>query len=316
MNNVGNSSGKFDVAVVGSGPAGLTCSIYLIRSGLDIVVVTGDMPGGQLIKTDIIENYPGFRSISGSDLMMNMLSQAESLGAKFIYQRVESLSPTGDRDFELGLSSGEFIYSRAVVIATGAEHKKLRCPGEDKFANKGVSWCATCDGPLLTSDKKVAVVGGGNTAVMEALFLSKFVSKVFLIHRRSCLRAEKIMQKKLFASDRIECIWNSEVTEILGDNSIKSVILRDAIDNSEKTLEVDGLFIAVGSVPVVSFVKDVLKTDEEGYINSSDTLTSCEGIFAAGDVVSGSLKQAIFAAGQGALAARCVADYLMGINKA
>jgi thioredoxin reductase (NADPH) len=269
----------------------------------------GDVPGGQLIKTDVIENYPGFQEVSGCDLMMKMMSQAEFLGTKFIYEQVNAVSKI-DGGFRLVLNSGETLSSMAILIATGATHKKIGCPGEDDFTNKGVSWCATCDGPLLKGNKVVAVVGGGNTAVTEALFLSKFAGRVFLIHRRSGLRADKIMQDKLFANDKIEMIWNSEVTEILGDQALKSIRLKNFTDNSEKILEVDGLFIAIGTVPASSIVRDLVDTDDNGYIKAANTLTSCDGLFAAGDVVSGSLKQAIFAAGSSALAAKRIEEYL------
>jgi thioredoxin reductase (NADPH) len=309
VNTMSNAENEKEVVIVGAGPAGLTCSIYLARSGLVPVVFTGDVPGGQLIKTDVIENFPGFHEVSGNDLMMKMMSQAESLGAKFIYERVDSIS-RDDNHFRLKLNSGTEVDSRTVLIATGATHKKIGCPGEEEFTNKGVSWCATCDGPLLKENKRVAVVGGGNTALMEALFLSKFASKVFLIHRRSALRADKIMQDRLFRNDKIEVIWNSEIVGILGDNFLKSILLMNSIDKSESRLDVSGLFIAIGTVPVSSFVQNLVDTDEDGYIKAANTLTSCNGMFAAGDVVSGSLKQAVFAAGNGALAAKQIDEYL------
>ncbi|MDR1288905.1 MAG: thioredoxin-disulfide reductase [Holosporales bacterium] len=298
-----------DIIIIGAGPAGLACSIYLARSGYLPIVLTGDAPGGQLIKTDIIENYPGFREISGCDLMMKMMSQAEGLGSEFIYEIVDSISKIAG-NFNLKLTSGATLISKAILIATGATHKKIGCPGEDDFTNKGVSWCATCDGPLLKENKTVAVVGGGNTAVMEALFLSKFAAKVFLIHRRSSLRADKIMQDKLFSNDKIEVIWNSEVSEICGNQILEAIHLKSTIDNSERTLKIDGLFVAIGTVPASSFIQNLVEMDDNGYIKATDTLTSCDGVFAAGDVVSGSLKQAIFAAGSGALAARRIEEYL------
>ncbi|MDR1234089.1 MAG: thioredoxin-disulfide reductase [Holosporales bacterium] len=298
-----------EVVIVGSGPAGLTCSIYAARSGLAPVLLIGNVPGGQLITTDVIENYPGFKSISGCDLMMNMLSQAEELGTQFIYQSLEQIEQTDDNLFILSLSSGERITTKAVVIATGATHRRLGVPGESEFSNKGVSWCATCDGPMYR-EKRVAVVGGGNTAVMEAMFLSNFAEQVYLIHRRDSLRAEKYLQNKLLSNNRIEFLWNSEIVRISGDKVMDSVLLRNIVKDSESPLKLDGLFIAIGTTPSSGFCRDLIETDDDGYIMAIDTKTSCTGIFAAGDIVSGSLKQAIFAAGQGALVARYVEEYL------
>lgn len=292
-----------DIAIIGSGPAGLTAAIYLARSGLKPLIISGEKPGGQLINTDLIENYPGFKSIKGSDLMMSMLNQAEDLGTKFIYESVNSVLKNNEI-FQMKLESNELIDSKAILIATGANHRHLNIPGEKEFTNKGVSWCATCDGAMYRG-KKVAVIGGGNTAVMEALFLSNFVEKVYLIHRRDTLRAEKIMQERLFKNDKIECIWNSQVIEILGNDKVDSIKLNDG-----SIINLSGVFIAIGTTPSSEFVKDLVDIDSEGYIIANDTKTNCEGIFAAGDIVSGSLKQAIYAAGQGALASRYIEEYL------
>lgn len=292
-----------NIIIIGTGPAGLTAAIYLARSGLNPLVISGEKPGGQLINTDLIENYPGFKSIKGADLMMLMLEQAESLGTKFIYESVDSISKNED-SFNLRLTSNEVVESKSVLIATGANHRHLNIPGEKEFTNKGVSWCATCDGAMYR-EKKVAVIGGGNTAVMEALFLSNFAEKVYLIHRRDELRAEKIMQEKLFKNDKIECIWNAQVVEILGKDKVESIKL-----NNDSMLNLSGIFIAIGTTPSSKFVKDLIDLDSEGYIIANETKTSCQGIFAAGDIVSGSLKQAIYAAGQGALASRYIEEYL------
>ena len=298
-----------NVVIIGAGPAGLTCAIYAARSGLKPVVILGDLPGGQLLNTDVIENFPGFESISGADLMMKILSHAESVGSEIVYEKVEDLVKTDNGFFEVKLSSGQHLIAKSVVVATGAHHKHLNVPGEKKFTNKGVSWCATCDGPMFRN-KIVAVVGGGNTAAMEALFLSNFAEEVFLIHRRDSLRADKITQEKLFANKKIKCIWNSEIVEILGDSSVKEILLKNTIDASTITMKIDGVFIAIGTTPSSNFAKDLVSLDSEGYIEAPNTITSCNGIFAAGDVVSGSLKQAIYSAGQGALASKCVEEYL------
>ncbi len=293
-----------DIVVIGAGPAGLTCAIYAARSNLKPIVITGNTPGGQLVNTDMIENYPGFKSIAGSELMMNIISQAEDIGTTMLFEKVVKIEKTTNNLFQIALSSEEIILSKTIVISTGAYHKHLDIPGEKEFTNKGVSWCATCDGPMF-KNKIVAVVGGGNTALMEALFLSNFANKVYLIHRRNSFRATQIMQKRVLDNSKIEILWDSQVNQIKGDKKVSSIII-----NQEKELSIDGLFIAIGTSPVSDFAQNIVKCDEEGYIIAHETETSCKGIFAAGDVVSNSLKQAIFAAGQGALAATKVESFL------
>ncbi len=292
-----------DITIIGSGPAGLTAAIYLARSGLNPIIISGEKPGGQLINTDLIENYPGFKSIKGADLMISMLEHAEDLGTKFLYESVDSISKNNEL-FQIRLASDDLIETKSILIATGANHRHLNVPGEKEFTNKGVSWCATCDGAMYRG-KKVAVIGGGNTAVMEALFLSNLAEKVYLIHRRNMLRAEKIMQERLFENNKIECVWNAQVKEILGKDKVESIRLND-----NSILNLSAVFIAIGTVPSSEFAKNLIDLDPEGYIIANETKTSCEGIFAAGDIVSGSLKQAIYAAGQGALASRYIEEYL------
>lgn len=293
-----------DIVIIGSGPAGLTCSIYAARAGLNPVIIAGEIPGGQLINTDVIENFPGFISVSGAELMMKMMEQAEDAGGRIIFEKAIKIEQNSDKTFKIILNPNNTLLSKTVVIATGASHKYLLIPGEKEFTNKGVSWCATCDGPMYRG-KKVAVVGGGNTALMEALFLSTFVENVYLIHRRDTFKADTLMQSRVLANSKINIIWNSRVTNICGDTKLTHVIL-----NNEKKLEIDGLFIAIGTSPASKFVQNAVECDENGYIKTQDTRTTCPGIFAAGDVVSGSLKQAVFAAGQGALALSKVEEYL------
>ena len=298
-----------NLIIIGSGPAGLTCAIYAARSGLNPVLIAGDTPGGQLIHTDLIENFPGFESISGADLMVKMLSHAESVGTEIIYETVNSLSKNIDGTFEVKLSSNDSIATKSIVIATGAKHKHLAVSGEKEFTNRGVSWCATCDGPMF-KEKKVAVIGGGNTAVMEALFLSNFATNVFLIHRRDSLRADKIMQEKLLSNPKIKCIWDSSVVKISGEKTVKEITIKNLLKETESPMTVDGVFIAIGTSPSSEFAKGLVEFDDQGYIKANNTSTSTPGVFAIGDVVSGSLKQAIYSAGQGALAAKCVEEYL------
>ncbi|MBQ8651449.1 MAG: thioredoxin-disulfide reductase [Alphaproteobacteria bacterium] len=297
-----------DVVIIGSGPAGLTCAIYTARAGRSTYIIAGNNPGGQLVNTDMIENFPGFESIRGSDLMMTMISQAEKLGAKFIYETAASVSKDNDL-FHITLSSGEELIARTVLVATGAKHKHLGVSGEAEFTNKGVSWCATCDGPMYR-DKTVAVVGGGNTAVMEAIFLSNFAKQVFLIHRRDTLRAEKVNQIKLLDNQKIRCIWNSEIVEINGSEKLESIKLKNNITKEIQDINIEGLFIAIGTIPSTDFLANIIDTDSEGYIITEHIATNVQGLFAAGDVVSGSLKQAVYAAGQGAAAAKQIEEYI------
>jgi len=292
-----------DVVIIGSGIAGLTAAIYLARSGIVPIVICGDTPGGQLMQTDNVENYPGFETISGAELMMKTMNQAEKLGAKMIYESVLSVLKNND-NFEITLSSSEQMKSRVVLIATGASHKHLGCKGETEFTNKGVSWCATCDG-AMSKGKPVAVIGGGNTAVMEALFLSNIASKVYLIHRRDTLRADEIMQRRVFAKSNIECVWNSNVEEIIGDTKVTAIQL-----NSGKTIDVSAVFVAIGVKPATEFVKNLVALDEAGYVISDETNTSIPGIFVAGDVENCVTKQAVYAAGRGCLAAQQIERHL------
>lgn len=300
-----------NVVIIGAGPAGLTCAIYAARSRLSPIIIAGNLPGGQLINTDMIENFPGFKSISGPNLMMGMIDHAESVGTKIIYETVTSVEKIDDSNlFKITLSNGDFIISKTVVIATGASHKHLNIDGEKKFTNKGVSWCATCDGPMYRG-KKVAVVGGGNTALMEALFLSNFAEHVYIIHRRDTFRADKITQQRVLDNAKISIIWNSVATKIDGELKVSNITLKNVKINSEEVLNVDGVFIAIGTSPSSDFVKNIVELDNDGYIKVVDTqILSCNGLFAAGDVVSESLKQAIYAAGQGALAANKIEEYL------
>lgn len=292
-----------DVVIIGSGIAGLTASIYLARSGITPVVICGDNPGGQLMQTDTIENYPGFDAISGAELMIKTINQAEKLGVNMIYESVTKITAVKN-SFEIENTSEEWLTAKAVLIATGATHKRLGCKGEAEFANKGVSWCATCDG-AMSKGKPVAVIGGGNTAVMEALFLSNIASKVYLIHRRDTLRADEIMQKRVFAKSNIECVWNSNVEEIIGDTKVTAIKL-----NSGKTIDVSAVFVAIGVKPETEFVKDLVELDNGGYVISAETKTSVPGIFVAGDVENCVTKQAVYAAGRGCLAAQQIERYL------
>lgn len=300
---------RYDVIILGSGPAGLTAAIYCSRAKLDTLVISGTLPGGQLMNTHMVENFPGFpHGIFGPELMMNMRMQAERFGTTIVDDvatKVELLNEpfiihTVDKVFE----------ADAVIIATGASPRKLGLRGEELFAGKGVSYCATCDGPFFKGED-VAVVGGGDSAVEEALFLTKFANNVYIVHRRDKLRASKIMQERAFSNPKISFIWNSVVEDILGDKKVHTIIVKDVTNGERKELNCGGIFVAIGHEPNTQIFKDQIEMDERGYIKVRDyTKTNIKGVFAAGDVHDPIYRQAITAAGFGCMAALDVERYL------
>jgi|TARA_B110000914_G_scaffold171772_1_gene152541 thioredoxin reductase (NADPH) len=293
--------------ILGSGPAGYTAAIYASRAMLEPILLTGIEPGGQMTITTDVENYPGFSDVvQGPWLMEEMRDQAKKVGTKIILDTIIDVD-LSKRPFILK-SDSDVVYScDSLIISTGAQAKWLGLESEAKYKGYGVSACATCDG-FFYKDKKVVVVGGGNTAVEEALFLTNFAKKVTLIHRRKELRAEKILQKKLFDHPKIEVIWDSEIKEILGsDNppSVENITVRNMISNAESQIDVDGVFIAIGHSPSSKIFKDKLKISDTGYIltDPDSTATSITGVFAAGDVTDDKYRQAVTAAGMGCMAA-------------
>jgi len=287
----------YDTVIVGSGPAGLTAGIYNLRAGLKTLVIAGNQPGGQLIITTMVDNYPGFpNGVGGVKLMMDMQTQFKNLGGEIKDGMVTSIEKNND-SFVVKL--GEInIGTKAVIIATGAAIKWLGLPNEKELIGKGISGCATCDG-MFFRNKTVAVIGGGDTACEEAEFLSRLADKVYLIHRRDSLRASAVEQEKVLNNPKIEMVWNSEVAEIIGTEKLTAIKL-----NTGKTLEVDGMFVAVGYKPATDFVKGLVEIDQNGHIvvNKNEqykTMTTVEGIFAAGDCVNANHRQAIIAAGDG-----------------
>jgi thioredoxin reductase (NADPH) len=297
-----------NVVILGSGPAGLTCSIYLSRAGISHVIISGKNPGGQLVNASFVENYPGFESISGADLMEKMFSQASSLGATIKYDDVVFIEKNGNA-FDLFLSSDEKLVSRSILIATGVKHRHLGCDGEDDFIGKGVSYCATCDGAFY-KNSDVIVVGGGNTAVMDALFLSNICRNVCLIHRRDKLRADLIMQNNLFQKKNVKFMWDSEILEISGDKKVKSVRVKNIKSNELCDVNTSAVFVAIGADPLSDLVEGLVSIDTEKYIITDGCKTSCSGIFAAGDVVAGNVKQAVVASGNGCVASKAIESYL------
>ena len=297
----------YDSVIIGSGPAGLTAAIYNVRADLKTIVVAGNQPGGQLTITTMVDNFPGFpNGIGGVKLMMDTLEQAKNLGAEIVNALVKTINKNDQGFFEVTLDDDQKIIGKTVVIATGASAKWLGLPKEKKLVGHGISGCATCDG-MFFRNKTVAVIGGGNTALEEAIFLSKFTNKVYLIHRRDSFRGDEIEQKKVFANEKIEVIWNSGVSEIIGSEKLEAIKIKNTIDGSEKILEVEGMFVAIGRTPATDFVKDLVELKEGGQIVvgkdlTYQTMSSIPGIFAAGDCVDEIYRQAVIAAGQGAKA--------------
>jgi thioredoxin reductase (NADPH) len=293
-----------DVAIVGGGPAGLTAALYAARARSNTVVFEKNMPGGQIITTDWLENYPGFHEgLSGAEIGELMHEHAAKFGAEFrTFEEVESIEPV-DMHFILAVD-GEEIPARTVILATGAIPARLDVPGESDYAGRGVSWCATCDGALY-KDKVVAVVGGGDAAIEEAIFLTKFASKVYVIHRRDELRATRCIQERCFANDKIEVLWSRVVREIEGDGTrVTGIVLESTKGEDDLELPLDGVFEFVGVIPASGLVADIVDLDEQGFVEiDHHGLTSQPGLYAAGDVTNYPLKQVVTAAGQGAAAA-------------
>lgn len=300
-----NTNTHTKVLIIGSGPAGYTAAIYAARANLNPILVTGYEPGGQLMITTEVENYPGFaEKIEGPWLVDQMRAQAENVGTEMISDYIVDVDTT-QRPFKATGQSGEVYTGDTLIIATGAKARWLGIESEQTFQGRGVSACATCDG-FFFKNQEVAIVGGGNSAVEEALFLTNFCSKVTLIHRRDSLRAEKIMQDRLFANDQVSVIWDHEVDEILGDDTgVTGLRLKSTKDDSTQNIDVQGFFVAIGHDPATELFKGKLDMDESGYlITAADsTKTSIDGIYAAGDVADHTYRQAITAAGMGCMAA-------------
>ena len=305
MNN--KSSKHTKVLILGSGPAGYTAAIYAARALLKPILVSGAVPGGQLTTTTDVENYPGYsKVIQGPWLMEEMKGQAKAVGTEMIQDHISKVN-LSSRPFTAHGDSGQVYSADSIIISTGAQARWLNLESEQNFRGFGVSACATCDG-FFFKDKEVAVVGGGNAAVEEAMFLTKFASKVKLIHRRNELRAEKRLQEKLKANKKIEIIWDSVVHEVLGSKEPKGVHglkIKNVKDNKISELKLEGLFVAIGHDPATSLFKDQLKMDKEGYLvtKPDSTETNIPGVFAAGDVKDKIFRQAVTAAGMGCMAA-------------
>lgn len=291
------------VVVIGSGPAGLTAALYTARANLEPLVIRGLQPGGLIATTNEVENYPGFpEPIGGFDLAQKMEEQAARFGTKFLDALVEKIDTT-QRPFVLTLDSGEQVTADTLILSTGASPRKLGVPGEQNLANRGVSYCATCDG-FFFRNKRVVVVGGGNSALDEGLFLTRYVSELVIVHRRDQLRADPVLQERAFSNPKVRFVWDSEVAEVLGDNTVSGVRVKNLKTGEETTIEAEGVFPYIGHVPNTRVFEGLIDLDENGYIKADDhTRTNVPGIFAAGDVVDHVYRQAITAAGDGCKAA-------------
>jgi thioredoxin reductase (NADPH) len=294
------------VVIIGSGPAGLTAALYAARANLEPLVIRGLQPGGLIATTSEVENYPGFvEAVGGFDLADNMEKQAARFGAQFMDALVEQVD-FSDRPFKLTIDSGEIVTADTVIVSTGASPRHLGVPGEELLANRGVSYCATCDG-FFFRGKNVVVVGGGNSALDEGLFLTRYVNELVIVHRRDQLRADPILQERAFALEKagkLRFVWDSTVTEILGEQKVIGVQIKNLQTGAETTLATDGVFPYIGHVPNTWIFQGKLDLDENGYILADErTRTKIPGVFAAGDVVDHVYRQAITAAGDGCKAA-------------
>ncbi len=300
-----NPDNAYDVIIIGAGPAGYTAGIYCSRAGHRTVLLSGILPGGQLVNTTDVENYPGFEDgIMGPDLMIEMRKQAARMGTNIIDDMATAVDFAGPLQVQ---SHDKTYQGRAVIVATGADPRKLGLDGEQTLGGKGVSYCATCDGPFFRN-QEIAVVGGGDTAMEEATFLTKFASKVHVIHRRDKLRASQAMQERAMANDKIQFHWNSVIARIYGDTRVEGVTIQDTTGSHE--MAVGAVFVAIGHNPNTTLFQDHLKLDPEGYIVVDGTSTSVTGVFAAGDVHDKRYRQAVTAAGFGCQAAIDVDKYL------
>ena len=316
MNRKGNASRNthggepYDVVIIGGGPAGLTAGLYASRARLNTLLLEAMILGGQMMTTDIIENYPGFSQITGAELSAIVDEQAKGFGLTVETGEVTGLEVAGDQEL-VAKTAGREYRAKAIIICTGTEYRKLGIPGEAEFTGRGVSYCATCDGAFF-KDSTIVVVGGGDSALTEALFLTKFAKDITIIHRRDALRATKIYQERAFANPKIDFLWSSVVEEIKGDQTVENVLVKNVTSGEVREVPTEGVFMFIGITPKTAFLKGLVEMDENGYIlvDAENLQTSVEGVFAAGDVRKKLLRQVATAVGDGATAAFAVEKYL------
>ena len=302
----------YDTIIIGAGPAGMTAALYAARSNLKVALIEGGLPGGQMNNTSDIENYPGYANISGPELAEKMFEPLENLGVEHLYGFVKNIENHGD--VKKVITDDEEFETRTVIVATGSKHRLLGVPGEEELNSRGVSYCAVCDGAFFR-DQDLLVVGGGDSAVEEAIFLTQFAKSVTIVHRRDELRAQKVLQNRAFANEKINFIWDSVVKEIKGENRVESVVIENVKTNQVTEHAFGGVFIYVGLDPVSDFTKDLQIQDESGWIVTDDHMkTSVAGVFAVGDVRQKDLRQVTTAVGDGAIAGQEAYKYITEHN--
>ncbi|KQL40080.1 thioredoxin reductase [Bacillus sp. FJAT-25509] len=299
----------YDVIIIGAGPAGMTAAVYTSRANLSTLMMERGIPGGQMANTEEIENYPGFDSILGPDLSNKMFDHAKKFGAEYAYGDIKEI--IDGKEYKTIVAGKKEYKTRAIIISTGAEYKKIGVPGEQELGGRGVSYCAVCDGAFF-KDKELVVIGGGDSAVEEGVYLTRYASKVTIVHRRDQLRAQKILQDRAFANEKISFIWNSTIKEVNGtDGKVSSVTLVDTKNGEESEFKTDGVFIYIGMLPLTKPFLNLGITNENGYIETNDVMeTRVPGIFAAGDVREKTLRQVVTATGDGSIAAQAVQHYI------
>ncbi|AYV67784.1 thioredoxin-disulfide reductase [Niallia circulans] len=299
----------YDVIIIGAGPAGMTAAVYTSRANLSTLMIERGIPGGQMANTEDVENFPGFESILGPDLSNKMFNHAKKFGAEYAYGDIKEI--VDGKEYKTVKAGSKEFKARSIIISTGAEYKKVGVPGEKELGGRGVSYCAVCDGAFF-KNKRLFVIGGGDSAVEEGVYLTRFASQVTIVHRRDELRAQKILQKRAFDNEKVDFIWNHTIKSINEkDGKVGSVTLVSTVDQSEQELEADGVFIYIGMVPLSKPFESLGITNENGYIETNDQMeTKVPGIFAAGDIREKTLRQIVTATGDGSIAAQSAQHYV------
>ncbi|AWX58516.1 MULTISPECIES: thioredoxin-disulfide reductase [Brevibacillus] len=303
----------YDVIIAGAGPAGMTAAVYTSRANMSTLMLERGIPGGQMANTEDIENYPGFTSILGPDLSTKMFEHAQQFGAEYAYGEIKEIRD--EEPYKRVITGDKEYLTKSVIVATGAEHRLLGVQGEKELSGRGVSYCAVCDGAFFRN-KELVVVGGGDSAVEEAVFLTRFASKVTIVHRRDQFRAQKILQKRAFDNEKIEVIWDTELKEIRGEGKVQAVLLENTKTGEQREYPADGVFIYVGMDPLTASVRPLGITNDAGYVLTDEKMnTKVKGVFAAGDVREKMLRQVVTATGDGSIAAQSAQHYVEELNE-